>query len=158
MIAVVATQSIAILRGLIAHELPQPYKLEFNFVALSMWLWGGMFCSWIISLIFYRYTFFTFSPGDLSPPCWINMGAMAISTLAGARLVENTPDAPFPPSLRALPSSTGSRRPGGSRCWLCLAYGVTSSGGSRLDTDAPRPEPAQGAQQEVGRRPAPLVR
>lgn len=26
-------------------------------------------------------------PGDLTPPYWINMGAMAISTLAGVRLV-----------------------------------------------------------------------
>ncbi len=54
-----------------------------------------MFYIWIISLIFYRYSFFAFSPGDLTPPYWINMGAMAISTLTGARLVENTPDAPF---------------------------------------------------------------
>ena len=42
---------------------------------------------WIISLIFFRYTFFTLSPADLSPPYWINMGAVAISTLAGTMLV-----------------------------------------------------------------------
>jgi tellurite resistance protein TehA-like permease len=54
---------------------------------------------WIISLIFYRYSFFAFSPSDLTPPYWINMGAMAISTLAGARLVENASDAPFLASL-----------------------------------------------------------
>lgn len=99
LIAVVATQSIAVLAALIAREWPQPLRLELNFFALSMWLWGGMLYIWIISLIFYRYTFFTFSPGDLAPPYWINMGAMAISTLAGARLVENTPDAPFLASL-----------------------------------------------------------
>jgi hypothetical protein len=34
----------------------------------------------------YRYTFFKFSPGDLTPPYWINMGAMAISALAGSLL------------------------------------------------------------------------
>ncbi len=99
LIAVVATQSIAVLAALIAREWPQPNRLELNFFALSMWLWGGMFYIWIISLIFYRYSFFAFSPGDLTPPYWINMGAMAISTLAGARLVENTPDAPFLASL-----------------------------------------------------------
>ena len=99
LIAVVATQSIAVLAVLIARDWPQPFRLELNFFALSMWLWGGMFYIWIISLIFYRYTFFTFSPGDLTPPYWINMGAMAISTLAGARLVQNTPDAPFLSSL-----------------------------------------------------------
>lgn len=95
LIAVVATQSIAVLAALIAGQWPQPLRLELNFFALSMWLWGGMLYIWIISLIFYRYTFFAFSPGDLTPPYWINMGAMAISTLAGARLVQNTPDAPF---------------------------------------------------------------
>ena len=99
LIAVVATQSIAVLASLIARDWPQPHRLELNFFALSMWLWGGMFYIWIISLIFYRYSFFAFSPGDLTPPYWINMGAMAISTLAGARLVENTPDAPFLASL-----------------------------------------------------------
>jgi tellurite resistance protein TehA-like permease len=99
LIAVVATQSIAVLAALIARDWPQPYRLELNFFALSMWLWGGMFYIWIISLIFYRYSFFAFSPGDLTPPYWINMGAMAISTLAGARLVQNAPDAPFLGSL-----------------------------------------------------------
>ncbi|KAI5913053.1 tellurite resistance/C4-dicarboxylate transporter family protein [Azoarcus sp. PA01] len=54
---------------------------------------------WMMSLIFYRYTFFLFSPGDLAPPYWINMGAMAISTLAGSLLIANAPDAPF---LRSL--------------------------------------------------------
>jgi tellurite resistance protein TehA-like permease len=73
--------------------------VELNFFALSIWLWGGMLYIWIISLIFYRYTFFDFSPGDLTPPYWINMGAMAISTLVGAKLVQNTPDAPFLASL-----------------------------------------------------------
>jgi len=53
----------------------------------------------MMSLIFYRYTFFKFSPGDLAPPYWINMGAMAISTLAGSLLIVNVKDAPFLDSL-----------------------------------------------------------
>jgi tellurite resistance protein TehA-like permease len=99
LIAVVATQSIAVLAAFIAPEWPQPARRELNFFALSMWLWGGMLYIWIISLIFYRYRFFTFSPQDLTPNYWINMGAMAISTLAGAGLVQNAPDAPFLASL-----------------------------------------------------------
>ena len=99
LLAVVSTQSIAVLGALIAAHWPQPYRLELNFLALSMWLWGGMLYIWMIALIFYRYTFFEFSPGDLSPPYWINMGAMAISTLAGALLIINTPDAPYIRSL-----------------------------------------------------------
>ncbi|MGE5668686.1 MAG: tellurite resistance/C4-dicarboxylate transporter family protein [Betaproteobacteria bacterium] len=99
LLAVVATQSIAVLSALLATHSNQPYKLELNFLALSMWLWGGMLYIWMMSLIFYRYTFFPFSPGDLAPPYWINMGAMAISTLAGSLLIINTPDAPFLDSL-----------------------------------------------------------
>ena len=95
LLAVVATQTIAALSALLAAHVSQPGKLELNFLALSMWLWGGMLYIWMMSLIFYRYTFFRFSPGDLSPPYWINMGAMAISTLAGSLLIINSGDAPF---------------------------------------------------------------
>ncbi len=99
LLAVVATQSIAVLSALLAARIGQPGKLELNFFALSMWLWGGMLYIWMMSLIFYRYTFFRFSPADLSPPYWINMGAMAISTLAGSLLIVNSGDAPFLESL-----------------------------------------------------------
>ena len=99
LLAVVATQSVAVLGAMLAAHVAQPYRLEMNFLALSMWLWGGMLYIWMMSLIFYRYTFFRFSPGDLSPPYWINMGAMAISTLAGSLLIINAPDAPFLLSL-----------------------------------------------------------
>jgi tellurite resistance protein TehA-like permease len=95
LITVVATQSIAVLAALIAGKSAQPFRLELNFFGLSMWSWGGMLYIWIISLIFYRETFLVFSPGDLTPPYWINMGAMAISTLAGTTLVQNAPAAPF---------------------------------------------------------------
>ncbi|MCZ7603190.1 MAG: tellurite resistance/C4-dicarboxylate transporter family protein [Melioribacteraceae bacterium] len=100
LLAVVATQSIAVLSALIAVKLEQPYKLQMNFFALCMWLWGGMLYIWMISLIFYRYTFFRFSPADLSPPYWINMGAMAISTLAGSLLILSIDHAPFLVSIQ----------------------------------------------------------
>ena len=98
LLAVVATQSVAALGALIAAHQQQPYKLGLNFFALSMWLWGGLYI-WMMSLIFYRYTFFKLSPADLAPPYWINMGAMAISTLAGSLLIINAADAPFLESL-----------------------------------------------------------
>ena len=95
LLAVVATQSLAVLGALVAgHALPS-WRLEINFFAFSMWLWGGMLYIWMMSLIFYRYTFFALSPEDLTPPYWINMGAMAISALAGSLLVANAADAPF---------------------------------------------------------------
>lgn len=100
LLAVVAIQSIAVLSALLASHSLQPVKLELNFLALSMWLFGGMLYIWMVSLIFYRYTFFPLSPDDLSPPYWINMGAMAISTLAGSLLILNAPDAPYLDSLK----------------------------------------------------------
>lgn len=92
--AVVATQSVAVLSGLIGHYFAS-YQSQLLFFALVMWLFGGMLYIWIISLIFYRYFFFKFSPQDLTPPYWINMGAVAISTLSGTILIANTPNFTF---------------------------------------------------------------
>ena len=55
---------------------------------------------WIIALIFYRYTFFSLDPRQLAPPYWINMGAMAISTLAGTILAENAANDPLLTTIR----------------------------------------------------------
>lgn len=99
LLAVVATQAVAVSSILVSAHIGQPYRLELTLAALSMWLWGGMLYIWMMSLIFYRYTFFPLAPSDLEPPYWINMGAMAISTLAGSLLIENTADAPFLASM-----------------------------------------------------------
>src|SRR5690242_3245895 len=94
LLSVVATQAVAVLMALLARQ-SQSYQQLMLFVSLGLWLCGGMLYIWIISLIFYRYTFFKFVPSDLMPPYWINMGAMAISTLAGANLILNANRAPF---------------------------------------------------------------
>ena len=93
LISVVAAQSVSVLGAQLAPWLGThaPEALVFS---LAMWLGGGMLYLWIISLIFYRYTFFTMSPSDLAPPYWINMGAAAISTLAGTMLVAAAPHSP----------------------------------------------------------------
>ena len=99
LLSVVAAQSVAVLAALLdAHWNPM-HRLEFNFIALSLWLWGGMLYIWIMVLIFYRYSFFPFTAEDLVPPYWINMGAMAISTLAGSLLIGNAAKAPYLHSL-----------------------------------------------------------
>jgi tellurite resistance protein TehA-like permease len=90
LISVVAAQSVAVLGAQLAPRLGEVGVL----FSLAMWLGGGMLYLWIISLIFYRYTFFTMSPSDLAPPYWINMGAAAISTLAGTMLVGTAPHSP----------------------------------------------------------------
>ncbi|MFA7553011.1 MAG: tellurite resistance/C4-dicarboxylate transporter family protein [Spongiibacteraceae bacterium] len=99
LLAVVATQSIAALSALLATHVKPSLMLEVNFLALTMWLWGGMLYVWMMALIFYRCVFFPLSPDDLSPSYWINMGAMAISTLAGSLLIANASDAPLLVSL-----------------------------------------------------------
>ena len=93
LVAVVATQSVSTLASILA---PPPAHAEtLLFVSLAFWLAGGMLYIWLISLIFYRYTFFPFAPSDLMPPYWINMGAMAISTLAGTLLIANAKSSPL---------------------------------------------------------------
>ena len=90
LLAIVATQSVSVLGSQLSSHwgaMDQPAL----FVALAMWLCGGMLYIWMISLIFYRYTFFTMEPSDLAPPYWINMGSVAISTLAGAMLASGAP-------------------------------------------------------------------
>ncbi|TAK31315.1 MAG: C4-dicarboxylate ABC transporter [Chloroflexota bacterium] len=86
--AVVATQSLCVLGGLLVPQFA-PYQQEVLLFALTLWLLGSMLYIWVISLIFYRYIFFPFLPSDLTPPYWINMGATAISVLAGSTLIAN---------------------------------------------------------------------
>jgi tellurite resistance protein TehA-like permease len=90
LVSVVAAQSVSALGSQLAQGFGG-YSPQVLFFCLAMWLGGGMLYIWIISLIFYRYTFFTMSPADLAAPYWINMGAAAISTLAGALLVLASP-------------------------------------------------------------------
>jgi tellurite resistance protein TehA-like permease len=94
LLSVVATQAVSSLGTLLS---PRFLALEQDilFLTFCMWLVGGMLYIWLISLIFYRYTFFHLSPADLVPTYWINMGAMAISTLAGIALIESSRRAPF---------------------------------------------------------------
>lgn len=97
LIAVVATEAVSQLSTLLS-SVSVVHREQLLFVALCLWLSGGMLYIWMISLIFYRYTFFVFSSSDLMPPYWINMGAVAISTLSGALLIQYA-SAPFLLSL-----------------------------------------------------------
>lgn len=90
LLPVVAAQSVAVLGSQLASGFGAQQANVLLF-CLVVWLGAGMLYVWIISLIFYRYTFFTISPSDLAPPYWINMGAVAISTLAGTMLMDAAP-------------------------------------------------------------------
>jgi len=98
LVSVVAAQSVSVLGSQLAAGFGDRAP-EVLFFAMTMWLGGGVLYIWIISLIVYRYTFFAMSPSDLAPPYWINMGAVAISTLAGALLVMASPQSTLVASL-----------------------------------------------------------
>jgi tellurite resistance protein TehA-like permease len=87
LIAIVATQSISVLGTLLAPKLA--WKETLLFYALTMYLLGGMLYILIIALIFYRLLFFHLEPKQMTPPYWISMGAVDITTLAGDTLILN---------------------------------------------------------------------
>ena len=87
LLAVVATQSVSLLGASLSAEFHSGSE-PVLFFSLVLWLGGGMLYAWIISLIFYRYCFEPVDSDSMSPLYWINMGAMAISALAGATLLD----------------------------------------------------------------------
>lgn len=85
LIAAVATQSIVVSRGAIDGFAAPPAPIQF--LCLAMFMIGSMLYLAIIPLIFYRLTFVRLASRDFSPPYWINMGAVAITALAGSTLM-----------------------------------------------------------------------
>ena len=94
LLAVVATQSISVLGTLLVTRLGE-HREPILFFTLCMFLLGCMLYLPLITLIFYRFTFVNVSTAALTPPYWINMGAVAITTLAGARLIIAAPGWPL---------------------------------------------------------------
>ncbi len=86
LVAMVSTQAIAFLGTLLASRFPG-HREEIIFFALCIFLLGGMFYLVIIVMIFYRFWFFKLEPEAFDPSFWINAGAMAISTVAGAGIL-----------------------------------------------------------------------
>ena len=94
LLAVVATQSISVLGTLLVSRLTD-YREPILFFTTCMFLLGCMLYLPLITLIFYRFTFVNVTATSLTPPYWINMGAVAITTLAGARLIIAAPGWPL---------------------------------------------------------------
>jgi tellurite resistance protein TehA-like permease len=84
LLVTVATQSAAILGVQTAATFSSPVSILF--CSLALWLLGSVLYLVFITLIIYRWLFRPMAPADLNPSYWINMGAAAITTLAGARL------------------------------------------------------------------------
>jgi len=85
LLIVVSTQSLSILGSYLAADAALPPALLF--FCLACYLLGGMLFILLQGLILYRFAFVPMPAAELSGPWWINMGAAAISTLAGGRLI-----------------------------------------------------------------------
>lgn len=86
LLLVVATQTVSILGAQLEGYLPFSHG-EVLFFSLILFLCGCMFYIIVITLIIYRLLFFNLNAEDLGPPYWINMGADAITVLAGSTLM-----------------------------------------------------------------------
>ncbi|MGN6509102.1 MAG: tellurite resistance/C4-dicarboxylate transporter family protein [Chitinophaga sp.] len=85
LLIVVSTESVAVLGAIIANSTSYHYLIAF--ISVCTYMIGGMFYLVFIGLIFYRWLFISMRAETLTPPYWINMGAVAIISLAGSRLV-----------------------------------------------------------------------
>ncbi|MBS1257124.1 MAG: hypothetical protein MAG551_00159 [Candidatus Scalindua arabica] len=90
LIATVGTQSVAVLGGILAPEFGGNGSFVM-FASFVWWMIGAFLYIILITLLFYRLVFFKFAPEAFVPPYWINMGALAITTLAGAVLCLSIP-------------------------------------------------------------------
>lgn len=82
----VATQGVSVLGTQVAPSFGR-FADGIVFLAFLIWLLGVVFYLWVIELIIHRLFFSDLTAGGLSPTYWIDMGAVAISTLAGATLL-----------------------------------------------------------------------
>ena len=85
LLVVVSTESIGVLGTLVASALGATELVLL--ISLAAYLIGAMLYIPFITLILYRWMFFSFRVDVMTPPYWINMGALAIATLAGSRLL-----------------------------------------------------------------------
>ncbi len=93
LLLIVSTESLAVLGAVVAPHMPHTHGILF--ASLAAHLVGWMLYIVVIGLIFYRWTFFGMHPEQTHPPYWINMGALAITAVAGANLLAAAPDWPF---------------------------------------------------------------
>ena len=82
LVAIVSTQSVSVLAAQLS-----PLHHWMYLVALVMYMIGWMTYILVMSLINYRLLFMKLDSSDITGPYWINMGATAITTLAGSLLL-----------------------------------------------------------------------
>ncbi|HEU0276216.1 MAG TPA: tellurite resistance/C4-dicarboxylate transporter family protein [Rhodanobacteraceae bacterium] len=93
LVVVVATQAVAVAIATMAGDGSIVVRERLFFTGVCLYLVG---CAWyltIITLITYRMVVLPLRAQEFTPPYWINMGALAISALAGSLIVLHAPAA-----------------------------------------------------------------
>jgi tellurite resistance protein TehA-like permease len=85
LLVVVSTQSLCVLGAAVSDATPRPDMAAF--ACLCAFLLGCLSYGILITLVAHRWLFHRMAAEALTPPHWINMGAAAITTLAGAGLL-----------------------------------------------------------------------
>src|SRR5674476_163901 len=90
---VVASQSIAIAATTI-EPVFDGARGQLALIAVASWSVGVLLYDAAGVFVSLRLMLYEFGPEDLTPPYWVSMGALSITVLAGARIVEMA-DAPW---------------------------------------------------------------
>ena len=97
---VVASQSVAIGAATI-EPVFETGRRELALLAVMSWSIGVFLYAAAGVFVSLRLMLYEFGPEELTPPYWVSMGALAITVLAGARIVEMA-DAPMVDATREL--------------------------------------------------------
>lgn len=97
---VVASQSVAVAAATI-EPVFDPVRRELALLAVMSWSVGVFLYAAAGIFVSLRLMLYPFGPEELTPPYWVSMGALAITVLAGARIVEMA-DAPMVAATRDL--------------------------------------------------------
>lgn len=97
---VVASQSVAVAAASI-EPVFDAGRRELALLAVMSWSVGVFLYAAAGIFVSLRLMLYPFGPEELTPPYWVSMGALAITVLAGARIVEMA-DAPMVAATRDL--------------------------------------------------------
>jgi tellurite resistance protein TehA-like permease len=97
---VVASQSVAVAAATI-EPVYASSRRELAVIAVVCWSVGVFLYAATGVLVTLRLMLYEFGPEELTPPYWVSMGALAITVLAGSRIVEMA-DAPMVEVTRGL--------------------------------------------------------
>lgn len=84
---VVASQSVATAAASIEPQVSTG-RAELAVLAVAAWSVGIVLYAACAVFVALRILLYPFSPADLNPPYWVSMGAMAITVVAGAKVIE----------------------------------------------------------------------